>query len=108
MNASVTEKLLNSSHSTGESTIPRACKPWLTTPLRPSSGTHEIMRITLLVQNGTVQSRNKSVCVPTERTWKARKYASVKPITSVNAQTVKQNLKVDRYVFSVTHMSPEK
>jgi hypothetical protein len=30
----------------------------LTSPLRPSSGTHEIMRITLLVQNGTVHSMN--------------------------------------------------
>ena len=38
--------------------------PWLTSPLRPSSGTHEIMRITLLVQNGIVHSTNSSVCMP--------------------------------------------
>jgi hypothetical protein len=46
---------------------------WLTSPLRPSSGTQEIMRITLLVQNGTVHSTNSAVCMPGERTWKARK-----------------------------------
>jgi hypothetical protein len=31
------------------------------------------MRITLLVQNGMVQMTNSTVCMPLERTWKARK-----------------------------------
>ena len=35
----------------------------LTSPLRPSSGIHEIMRITFEVQNGTVQSRNSTICM---------------------------------------------
>ena len=43
------------------------------TPLRPSSGIHEIMRITFEVQNGMVQRRNSTTCHPSERTWKARK-----------------------------------
>ena len=33
-----------------------------TRPLRPSSGIHEIMRMTLLVQKGTVQTMNSTVC----------------------------------------------
>ena len=48
-------------------------KVWLTKPLRPSSGTHEIMRITFDVQNGMVHRTNNNVCMPDERTWKARK-----------------------------------
>ena len=35
---------------------PTPISAWLTSPLRPSSGTHEIMRITFEVQNGIVQS----------------------------------------------------
>jgi hypothetical protein len=45
----------------------------LITPLRPSSGIHEIMRITFEVQKGMVQTRNSTTCQPSERTWKARK-----------------------------------
>jgi hypothetical protein len=68
--------------------------PWLTSPLRPSSGTHEIMRITLEVQKGTVHSTNSTVCIVDERTWKARKYATEKPMSSVMPHTSRQNLKV--------------
>jgi len=46
---------------------------WLTTPFRPSNGTHEIMRMTFDVQNGMVQTRNSTICIVAERTWKARK-----------------------------------
>ena len=46
---------------------------WLTRPLRPSSGIHEIMRITFEVQNGIVQTRNSAICMVAERTWNARK-----------------------------------
>ena len=49
------------------------CSVWFTRPLRPSSGTHEIIRITLLVQNGTVQTMNSTVCVSVPSMWKARK-----------------------------------
>ena len=35
----------------------------LTSPLRPSSGIHEIMRITFEVQNGIVQTRNSTICI---------------------------------------------
>ena len=34
----------------------------MTSPLRPSSGIHEIMRMTFEVQNGIVQSRNSPIC----------------------------------------------
>ncbi|MNL55819.1 hypothetical protein D3C87_1792590 [compost metagenome] len=71
--ASTTEKSENSSHSMGVSIRPRPCRVWFTRPLRPSSGTQAIMRITFDVQNGTVQSTNSAVCMPEERTWKARK-----------------------------------
>ena len=40
----------------------------LTTPLRPSSGIQEIMRMTLLVQNGIVQIRNSVICQLSEPT----------------------------------------
>ena len=48
-------------------------KVWFTSPLRPKSGTQEIMRITFDVQNGMVHRTNNNVCMPDERTWKARK-----------------------------------
>ena len=50
--ASTTEKSGNSSHSTGSSTGPAPISVWLTRPL-PSSGTQEIIRMTLLVQKGS-------------------------------------------------------
>ena len=80
----------------GWSISPRFIRVWLIKPLRPSSGTHEIIRITLDVQNGTVQTMKSRVCMPTLGTWNARKYASVKPSTSVISQTRKQNFRVDR------------
>ena len=45
----------------------------LASPLRPRNGIHEIMRMTLEVQNGMVQTRNSTICQVGERTWKARK-----------------------------------
>ena len=54
------------------------------------------MRITLLVQNGTVHRMNSTVCVNVERTWKARKYATAKPSTAVIAQVSRLNFSVDR------------
>ena len=74
----------------------------MTRPLRPSSGTHEIMRMTFDVQNGIVHTTNSIVWVASERTWKARKYARVKPRTSVTSHTSTQNFSVDRYVLKVT------
>src|SRR6266550_7416775 len=100
--ARTTEKSENSSHSSGAGTAPDATRAVLTRPLRPSSGTHEIMRITFDVQNGIVHSRNSTVCHVSERTWKARKYARVKPRTSVTSHTSTQNFSVDRYVLKVT------
>ena len=35
---------------------------WLTTPFLPRNGSHEIMRMMLEVQNGTVHSRNNPIC----------------------------------------------
>ena len=45
----------------------------LTSPLRPSTGIHEIMRMMLEVRNGTVQTRNSTICMAAVRMWKARK-----------------------------------
>ena len=53
------------------------------------------MRMTLDVQNGTVHSTKSSVCMPAERTWKARKYATAKPSTSVMHHTSTLNLMVE-------------
>ena len=39
--------------------MPAPTSAWLTRPLRPSSGTHEIMRITFEVQNGIVHSERQ-------------------------------------------------
>ncbi len=68
----------------------------LTRPLRPSSGIHEIMRITFEVQNGIVQSRNSPIRTAPDRTWKARKYAMVKPSGRVMASVRTTNFTVDR------------
>ena len=43
-----------------------------TRPLRPSTGIHEIMRMMLEVRNGTVQTRNRTICMAVVRMWKAR------------------------------------
>jgi len=45
----------------------------LASPLRPRNGIHEIMRMTLEVQNGMVQTKNSTCCHVVERTWNARK-----------------------------------
>jgi hypothetical protein len=57
----------------------------LAMPLRPRNGIHEIMRMMFEVQNGIVQTRNSAICIVSERTWKARKYATVKPISIQNS-----------------------
>src|SRR3990167_4282702 len=94
--ASTTEKSENSSHSTGCLTMPMVMSASLTRPLRPKSGTQAIMRITLDVQNGMVHKTNSTTCTPLDLTWKARKYDTVNPMTSVSNHTSKLNLKVDR------------
>src|SRR5262245_62288735 len=86
--AITTEKLEKRRNSSGWSVTPSAIKDWLKSPWRPRKGIHEIMRMTLDVQNGTVQSRNRAICQRTLRTWKTRKYETVKPITSVMAHTI--------------------
>ena len=46
------------------------------------------MRMMFEVQNGTVHSRNSAICHRMLRTWKTRKYDTVKPTTSVIAHTM--------------------
>ena len=46
------------------------------------------------VQNGIVQSRKSTICHFSSWTWKARKYATVKPMRSVKTQVRNANLKV--------------
>src|SRR5881628_3014364 len=82
------EKLEKRRNSSGWSVMPTAINDWLNSPWRPRKGIHEIMRMTLEVQNGTVQRRNSAICTRTLRTWKTRKYETVKPITSVIAHTI--------------------
>ena len=101
--ATTTEKLENRSHSTGWGANPDACKNELTTPFRPSSGTHETIRMTFDVQNGIVHTRNSTICMVSDRTWKTRKYAMVNPSTSVTAHTTAHSLSVDQYVLNVRH-----
>jgi hypothetical protein len=43
------------------------------------------------VQKGTVQARKKKIFHSRERTWKTRKYETVKPITRVIAHTMTEN-----------------
>src|SRR6478609_11075845 len=92
--ASTTENSENSSHSTGWLINPVFMRPELTRPLRPSSGIQAIMRMTLDVQNGIVQSSDSPICHVLDLTWKARKYATQKPMKSVNAQTRKHSFSV--------------
>ena len=70
--------------------------PWLTRPLRPSSGTHEIMRMTFEVQNGTVHSTNSTVCMRRRAHVEGQKVGDGEAETSVMTQTSRQNLSVDR------------
>ena len=92
----MTAKSEYSSHSIGAGTSPVCTRAELTSPFRPSTGIHEIMRMMLEVRNGTVQMRNSTVCIAALRTWNARKYATQKPTTSVMAQTIAANLSVLR------------
>ena len=52
---------------------PSDCSVSLIQPLRPSKGIHEIMRITLEVQNGIVITVKITVCAARLGTWKATK-----------------------------------
>src|ERR1700751_4612869 len=99
----ITEKSEKISHSIGSLITPSLTSVELNSPLRPSSGIQEIVRMMLEVQNGIVHTRNSAICMVAERTWKLRKYATKKPITRVASQTIRQNLAVDRYVLNVTH-----
>ena len=54
------------------------------------------MRMMFDVQKGIVHNRNSTICHLSERTWNARKYATVKPIVSVNIHVRSVNLNVDR------------
>ena len=67
------EKSEKISHSIGVSMMCSFTSVELTSPLRPRSGIHEIVRMTFEVQNGTVQTRNSAIRHVVERTWKARK-----------------------------------
>jgi len=57
-----------SRNSSGWSITPIFSSVMLASPLRPRKGIHEIMRMTLEVQNGMVQTRNSTVCQVAERT----------------------------------------
>ena len=63
-------------------------------PYRPRNGTQEIMRMMFEVRKGIVQIKNKTNCQMNERTWKARKYATVKPMVRVKNQVIPAYLKV--------------
>ena len=84
----MTAKSENSRNSSGSSVTPVCISAWLKMPLRPRNGIHEIMRMMFEVQNGTVHTRNSAICQRMLRTWKTRKYATVKPTTSVIAHTM--------------------
>ncbi len=58
--------------------------------------------MTFEVQKGIVHTRKSTICHVSERTWKARKYATVKPRSSVASHTRTQNFRVERYVLKVT------
>src|SRR5690242_9586533 len=85
--AMITAKSENNRNSSGSCVIPVAINAWLKIPFLPRNGIHEIMRMILEVQNGTVHNKNSAICHRMLRTWNARKYDTVKPITSVIAQT---------------------
>jgi len=68
----MTAKSEKSRKSSGSSVTPVIISDWLNSPLRPRNGIHEIMRMTLEVQNGTVQIRKSAICQISERTWKTR------------------------------------
>ena len=75
---------------------PRSISVEFTSPLRPSKGIHEIMRMTLDVQNGMVHKRNKTICICKVLTQNARNSATRKPVTKVKSQVTKTNLRLDR------------
>jgi len=52
------------------------------------------MRMMFEVQNGMVHKRKRAICHFSVRTSKARKYATVKPMTNVKAQVMAAYLNV--------------
>ena len=54
------------------------------------------------VQNGTVQSKKSPICIGSDRTWKAKKYATVKPMSKQQAQVMPVNISVFIYTDNVT------
>ena len=66
--ASTTEKSENSSTRSGVSMTPSLSSTVLIAPCSASTGIHEIMRITLEVQNGTVHTRNRPIATVRLRT----------------------------------------
>ena len=58
----MTEKLEYKSHSIGLSIIPNDRKNSFTRPFLPNKGIHDTILITLEVQNGIVQTKNKHTC----------------------------------------------
>ena len=91
-----TARLENSSTSSGWSMTPAPTSALLISPSLPSSGIHEIIRMMLEVQNGTVQSRNRPIARSWFRTWKTRKYATQKPRKREKIQVRTVNLMVDQ------------
>ena len=67
-NAKTMENPEYKSHSWGASIIPVESKKSFTSPFLPKRGIHEIILITLDVQNGIVQSKNNAICQVTEFT----------------------------------------
>lgn len=57
----------------GSDMMPACISPEFTSPLRPSTGIQEIMRMMFDVRKGTVQTRNSTICMAAVRMWKARK-----------------------------------
>ena len=43
--------------------MPSSISAELSRPFRPRNGIHEIMRMMLEVRNGTVQTRNSTICM---------------------------------------------
>ena len=91
-----TARLEKSSTSSGWSMTPAPTSALLISPSLPRSGIHEIIRMMLEVQNGTVQSRNSPSARSWFRTWKTRKYATQKPRISEKIQVKHGELDVDQ------------
>ena len=60
--AKITEKLEYNSHSMGSWIIPKVINVSFTKPFLPKRGIQDTIRITLDVQKGIVQIKNKVIC----------------------------------------------